>query len=211
MHALALTRRPAPGILSETLQMTEIEGPVLRPQDVLVQVRASTINIDDIHIAEGTFFGGLPIGPRPRPERPVIPGSDLSGTVVAVGRDVQTVREGEFVFGVQLPFRRGGAWAEFCAVDERWLTKKPEGLPFGTAAACGVSGLVALYAIDALNPHGGDRVVIVGVTGGIGGMAAQLALRAGARVVGVCGSQNIERAYQEGCSLVLDYKVGPWD
>jgi NADPH:quinone reductase-like Zn-dependent oxidoreductase len=172
---------------------------------------ASTINIDDIHLAEGTFYGGIPVGPRPRFDRPVIPGSDVAGIVVAVGKDVRSVRVGEAVFGVQLPFRAEGAWAEFCAVDERWVTKKPEILSFGTAAACGISGLVALSAMNALRVRAGMRIVIVGATGGIGAMAVQLASRAGADVIGICGSRNVDRAYQLGCSLVLDYSQGPWD
>jgi NADPH:quinone reductase-like Zn-dependent oxidoreductase len=98
-----------------------------------------------------------------------------------------------------------------CAVDERWLTLKPEKLSFGTAAACGVSGLVAFSAINVLNLCAGSRIVIVGATGGIGGIAVQLAARAGAEVIGVCGSVSIERAYRLGCSLVLDYHGAQWD
>ena len=115
------------------------------------------------------------------------------------------------MFGVQVPFRARGAWAEVCAVDERWLTLKPEKLPFAAAAACGISGLVAFSGIQALKLHNGSRIVIVGATGGIGGMAVQLAVRAGAEVIGVCGSPHIEDARRLGCSLVLDYNSGPWD
>jgi NADPH:quinone reductase-like Zn-dependent oxidoreductase len=211
VRALVLTQRPVPGTLPDALRMVEIERPAPRPREALIQVQSSSINIDDIHMAEGTFYGGLPIGPRPRPDRPVIPGSDVAGIVVAAGRDVRSVRAGDVVFGVQIPFRRKGAWAEFCAVDERWVTKKPRSLSFATAAACGVSGLVALSAINALKIRPGVRIVIVGVTGGIGAMAAQLATRAGADVIGVCGTRNVDRAYQLGCSLVLDYRHGPWD
>jgi NADPH:quinone reductase-like Zn-dependent oxidoreductase len=110
-----------------------------------------------------------------------------------------------------MPFRAKGAWAEFCAVDERWVAKKPECLPFGAAAACGLSGLVAFSAMNALKMHAGLRIVVVGATGGIGAMAVQLAARAGARVIGVCGPANLKRAYSLGCSLVLDYSRGPWD
>ncbi len=211
MRALLLTRRPVPGTLPDALQLTEIPEPALRPRDVLLQVHASTINIDDIHVAEGTFYGGLPIVPCPSPRKPVIPGSDVAGTVLAVGRAVHSLQVGDAVFGLQIPFRRRGAWAQFCAVDERWLTTKPPQLPFTTAAACGVSGLVALSALKALKLRPGHRVVIVGVTGGIGAMTAQLALRAGAQVIGVCGPHTLDRATQLGCALVLDYTQGPWD
>jgi NADPH:quinone reductase-like Zn-dependent oxidoreductase len=172
---------------------------------------ASSINIDDIHVAEGTFYGGVPIGPRPSPGRPVTPGSDVAGIAIAVGNDVRSIRVGEAVFGVQLPFRARGAWEEVCAVDERWLTTKPEKLSFGLAAACGISGLVAHSAIHSLKLRTGMRIVIVGATGGIGGMAVQLAVRAGAKVIGVCGSAHAERAYGLGCSLVLDYHDERWD
>jgi NADPH:quinone reductase-like Zn-dependent oxidoreductase len=191
--------------------MIDIPDPAPHGRQVLVRVLASTINIDDIHVAEGTFYGGIPIGARPNPDRPVTPGSDLAGVVTAIGKDVRSIHIGDAVFGVQMAYRARGAWAEVCAIDERWLTIKPESLSFATAAACGVSGLVALSAIHALKLRPGSRVVIVGATGGIGGMAVQLAVRAGAEVIGVCGSANAERAYQLGCSLVLDYHAEPWD
>lgn len=185
--------------------------PVPRRNEVLIQVHGSSINIDDIHLAEGTFFGGLPVSPRPRKNAPVIPGSDVAGVVVAVGRKVRSLQAGDPVFGVHLPFHRIGAWAEFCAVDERWLTKKPDQISFETAAACGISGVVAVSAINALKISAGMRLVIVGVSGGIGALAAQLAIRAGAQVIGICGTRNLEHAHQLGCSLALDYSQGAWD
>lgn len=191
--------------------MEELPEPLPRSREAIVRVLASSINIDDIHTAQGTFYGGIPIGARPRPHRPVTPGSDLAGIVTQVGGGVRSVRVGEAVFGVQTPFRAGGTWAEACAVDERWLTAKPEQLSFVQAAACGVSGLVALSAIDALKLHSGFRLVVVGATGGIGGMAAQLAARAGAEVTGICSARNAQQAYRLGCSRVLDYRGEPWD
>ncbi|MBZ5606204.1 MAG: NADP-dependent oxidoreductase [Acidobacteriia bacterium] len=211
MRALALTRRPAPGTLADSIGMSEIAEPRPGFRDVLVRVLASTINIDDIHVAEGTFYGGIPIGPRPRPGRPVTPGSDLSGVVIGAGKGVRSLHAGDAVFGVQIPFRSKGAWAEICAIDERWLTPKPDNVPFPCAAACGISGLVALSAIRALKLRRGSRIVVVGATGGIGGMAVQFATRAGAEVIGVCGPAHVDRAYQLGCSLVLDYKTQPWE
>ncbi len=211
MRALAVTRRPEPGTLADAIQMVEIEEPEPRSLEVIVRVLASTINIDDIHVAEETFYGGIPIGARPSAHRPVTPGSDLAGIVTRVGDGVQSIRAGDRVFGVRAPFYARGAWAEFCPVDELWLTKKPEGLSFDSVAACGISGLVAFSAIRALNLRGGQRIVVVGATGGIGGMAVQLAVRAGVEVVGVCGSSSVERALQLGCSLVADYNSGPWD
>ena len=124
--------------------MVEVPAPEPRSREAIVKVVASSINIDDIHVAEGTFYGGIPIGLRPSPNRPVTPGSDLAGVVVGVGDGVRSFRVGEQVFGVQMPFRARGAWADVCAVDERWLATKPEKLTFSAAAACGVSGLVAL-------------------------------------------------------------------
>jgi len=191
--------------------METIADPVPRHREVIVKVLASSINIDDIHVAEGTFYGGIPIGARPRPNRPVTPGSDFAGIVVGIGDGVRSIHIGEPVFGVQVPYRASGAWAELCAVDERWLTTKPEKLSFCTAAACGVSGLVAFSAIHALELRAGMRIVILGATGGIGGMAVQLAARTGAEVIGVCGAAHAERAYRLGCSLVIDYHGDPWD
>jgi NADPH:quinone reductase-like Zn-dependent oxidoreductase len=211
MRALALTRRPKPGTLPDVIQMMEVPDPAPRAREAIVKVFASSINIDDIHVAEGTFYGGIPIGARPRQNRPVTPGSDVAGMVVGVGDQVRSIRPGDAVFGLQVPFTARGAWAELCPVDERWLARKPEELAFGTAAACGMSGLVAFSAMEALKLRAGLRVVIIGATGGIGGMAVQLAVRDGAEVIGVCGQANKERAYRLGCSLVLDYHGEPWD
>ena len=200
-----------PGTLPDILQLAEIPQPKPGSRDVVVRVLASSVNIDDIHLAEGTFYGGIPISRRPRPDRPVIPGSDLAGIVVGVGKKVRSVQIGEAVFGVQMPFKAAGTWAEFCAVDERWIAKKPASISYLTAAACGVSGLVALSAMKALKIRPGLQIVVVGATGGIGAMAVQLAARAGAEVIGVCGTRNVDRAYSLGCSLVLDYRRGQWD
>jgi NADPH:quinone reductase-like Zn-dependent oxidoreductase len=210
MRALAFTRRPAPGTLPEVVQMMEIPAPKPRRREAMIRVLASTINIDDIHVAEGTFYGGIPLGARPRRNRPVTPGSDVAGVVVGVGPDVRSLHVGDAVFGVQVPFRPGGSWAEMTAVDERWLTPKPENLSFGTAAACGVSGLVAASAIQALRLRPGLRLVVVGASGGIGGVAVQLAARNGAEVIGVCSSAHAETAARLGCSLVLDYHGDSW-
>ena len=211
IRALTITRRPMPGTLADVIQMAEIDEPVPRKREVLVRVMTSSINIDDIHVAEGTFYGGIPIGARPSVQCPVIPGSDLAGTVIDAGEDVRSIHAGEAVFGVQVPFRARGAWEEVCAVDERWLTTKPKELSFAEAAACGVSGLVALSATRALTIARGMRIVIVGATGGIGAMAVQLAVRAGADVIGICSSTHAEQAYRLGCSRVLDYNKEPWD
>ncbi len=191
--------------------MVEVPDPVPHRREVIVRVLASSINIDDIHVAEGTFYGGIPIGAVPRPNRPATLGSDVAGITVGVGNGVRSIHVGEPVFGIQVPYRASGAWAELCAVDERWLTMKPEKLSFCVAGACGVSGLVAFSAIRALKLRAGIRVVVVGATGGIGGMAVQLAARSGAEVIGVCSAAHAERAYGLGCSLVVDYHGDPWD
>jgi NADPH:quinone reductase-like Zn-dependent oxidoreductase len=74
----------------------------------LVKVLASSINIDDIHVAEGTFYGGIPIGPRPHRNRPVIPGSDLAGVVAGVGDRVRSIRVGEPALGCSCRFELAG-------------------------------------------------------------------------------------------------------
>jgi NADPH2:quinone reductase len=88
--------------------MSEVPKPTLRARDVMVRVLASTINIDDIHIAEGTFYGGIPIGKRPRPSSPVTPGGDLAGVVTAIGKKVCSVHVGEAVFASSRPFEQKG-------------------------------------------------------------------------------------------------------
>lgn len=85
MKAITINRRPEIGGLSKVVQLADVPKPEPRSREVLVKVQASSINIDDLHVAEGTFFGGLPIGPKPSSAKPVILGTDLSGIVEKIG------------------------------------------------------------------------------------------------------------------------------
>ena len=130
-----------------------------------------------------------------------IPGSDIAGTVEAVGEDVTRFRLGDEVFGWCK-----GAFAEYAATSEGSLALKPVGSSFGEAAAIGTSAFTALQALrDEGNLQSGQTVLITGASGGVGTSAVQIAKSLGAEVTGVCGSSNTELVKSLGAEKVIDY------
>lgn len=205
MKAFAITSRPKPGRLTDTLEFLDVPQPCPKKKQLLVEVHATSINIDDIRIAEGTVAGGVPIGPTPKPSLPVVPGMDVSGIVVKVGSKVSRFKIGDEVFGVCDARNRNGAWAEYCCANEGQLLLKPNDWSFAEAAGVGVVGGVACFAVDAAKVKKGDRCIVIGASGGIGSSIVKLAHSRGAEVVGVCSTRNVERVLEFGAKRVFDY------
>ncbi len=107
------------------VHLEDVPKPEPRSREVLVKVQASSINIDDLHVAEGTFFGGLPIGPNPSLAKPVISGTDLSGIVEKIGPNITRFEVRDMVFGIHSPTKRNRPWAEYCCTHEDYLMPKP--------------------------------------------------------------------------------------
>ncbi|MCA9707251.1 MAG: NAD(P)-dependent alcohol dehydrogenase [Myxococcales bacterium] len=208
MRALAVRRRPGVGELAGCLESIEVPIPEPGPKEVRVRVCACSINIDDQHLAERTMLGGLPIGPKPTEQRPYVPGADLAGVVEAVGGRVEGLAVGDAVFGIANPIRGKGAWAQYCCTQGRSLHRVPEGWSLVEAAACGLSSTVACAAIAGAGPIEGRTCVVVGASGGIGGLLTQILDAAGAEVVGVCSGRNAELVRALGARRVLDYTQG---
>src|SRR5215210_1188505 len=159
----------------------DLPAPTPAPNEVLVRVRASSVNPADNGIAAGMLKQmGLEY------EFPVILGRDYAGVLEQVGAEVTRYAVGEDVFGFLLhanPTVRDGSWAELIAVpQDMFIGRAPEGVDVATAGAAPLAGIAALMAIDALELTGGDTVLIVGATGGVGSFAVQLAADAGATV-----------------------------
>jgi NADPH:quinone reductase-like Zn-dependent oxidoreductase len=206
MRAIVITHRPEIGGLSELIQLADVPMPEPKSREVLVKVQASSINIDDLHVAEGTFFGGLPIGPKPSSAKPVIPGTDLSGIVVRIGPKITRFQVGDKVFGIHPPTKRTGPWAEYCCTHEDYLIPRPGYLTPQEGAACAQAGLVASSTIvqkDRLEEN--QKCLIVGASGGIGTLAIQMAKQRGAYVVAVCSEKNASLVKSLGADEVIDY------
>ena len=159
----------------------DLQAPTPTPNELLVRVRASSVNPADNSIAAG-LLKQMGVGY----EFPVILGRDFFGVVEEVGADVTAYSVGDDVFAFLVhanPTVHDGSWAELIAVQEASIARAPEGVDGATAGAAPLAGITALLAVDALELSDGDTVLIVGATGGVGSLAVQLAARAGATVV----------------------------
>jgi NADPH:quinone reductase-like Zn-dependent oxidoreductase len=186
------------------VRVTDVAVPEPGPADVLVRVRAASVNALDWH-----YVTGLPMFARPslglrRPHRS-IPGVDVAGTVVAVGQDVTRFRVGDEVFGEVA----GGAFAEYVAAPADWLVARPDGVPADDAATLGVAAETALQGLrDWGGLQEGQSVLVNGASGGVGSFAVQLAKALGAsHLTAVCSTANVETARRIGADLVVDYRT----
>jgi NADPH:quinone reductase-like Zn-dependent oxidoreductase len=186
---------------ADTLSMGEIDRPVIGPAQVLVEVRAAGLDRGTWHIMAGYPYALRLAGFGVRaPKNPVL-GYDLAGVVVAVGGDVTRFVVGDEVFGIGR-----GSFAEFAAAPEDKLALKPASLSFAQAAAMSISGLTALQGLtDAGRVQAGQRVLIIGASGGVGTYAVQIAKALGAEVTGVCSTSKADLVRSIGADHVLDY------
>jgi NADPH:quinone reductase-like Zn-dependent oxidoreductase len=188
----------APG---DVLGLEQIARPGIAANEVLVQVRAAGVDRGTWHLMTGRPYlvRLLGYGLR-RPKNPV-PGLDVAGTVVAAGADVARFRVGDEVFGIAR-----GSFAEYAAAREDTLALKPARLSFGQAAVVAVSGLAALQGLrDAGRIRAGQKVLIIGASGGVGSYAVQLAKAFGAHVAGVCSTAKADLVRSIGADEVIDY------
>jgi NADPH:quinone reductase-like Zn-dependent oxidoreductase len=185
----------------DVLELREIDKPVVKDDEVLVRVRAASVNPADWH-----YMRGLPYVMRPesglrKPKARVL-GRDISGQVEAVGKDVTRFRPGDEVFA-NVPT---GGFAEYVGVLEDRLVPKPANLTFEQAAAVPLAALTALQGLrDAGQVQPEQKVLIIGVSGGVGTFAVQLAKYFGADVTGVCSTRNEELVRSLGADQVIDY------
>jgi len=187
---------------ADTLRFGAIGRPTPGPGEVVIEVHAAGVDRGTWHLMTGTpylmrlmGFGLL------RPSNPV-PGFDVAGTVVALGANVSRFAIGDEVFGVSR-----GSFAEYAAAREDKLAHKPQNLAFEQAGVMGISALTALTAVkDSGRVAAGQRMLVVGASGGVGTYAVQIAASIGARVTGVCTTSKTELVASIGAEHVIDYR-----
>ncbi|HZM66236.1 MAG TPA: NAD(P)-dependent alcohol dehydrogenase [Nakamurella sp.] len=185
---------------AEVLRSARITRPEIADHEVLLRVHAAGLDRGTWHLMTGTPYLMRVIGfGFRRPKNPV-PGVDVAGTVVAVGSAVTRFAVGDEVFGMSR-----GSFAEYAAAREDKLAHKPANASFEQAAAVGISGGTALQALTAGRVQAGQRVLIIGASGGVGSFAVQLAKASGAEVTGVCSTNKLDLVTSLGADRVVDY------
>jgi NADPH:quinone reductase-like Zn-dependent oxidoreductase len=195
------------GAPEQVLKLGEVARPSAGDDDVLVRVRATSVNTPDwLTVAGVPYLLRLKSGLR-KPST-VVRGTDVAGVVEAVGKKVTDLQPGDEVFGSSwnTTLDNTGTFAEFAVAPASQLISKPAGLTFEKAAAAVMSGLTALIAIRDVGKAGpGTRVLINGASGGVGTFAVQIAKTLGAEVTGVCSTRNLELVRSLGADHVIDY------
>jgi NADPH:quinone reductase-like Zn-dependent oxidoreductase len=193
------------GAPERVLRLDQTARPSAGADDVLLRVRATSVNTPDwATVAGAPYVFRLQAGLR-RPKHP-IRGSDVAGTVAAVGSRVTGLAPGDEVLGSLWGSSQAGTFAQYTVAPASQLVKKPAGLSFEEAAASVMTGLTAMIAMrDAGQVRPGTRVLINGASGGVGTMAVQIARSLGAEVTGVCSTRNIELVRSLGADHVIDY------
>jgi len=196
MRAIVYHRYGPPGVL----RCEDIEKPDPGDDEVLIKVRAASVNPRDWHCMRGSpYIARLQFGLR-KPKAPWL-GVDVAGEVEAAGGKVTGLKPGDEVFGVC-----HGAFAEYACAAESALVLKPDNVTFEQAASVPVAAFTALQALrDKGRLQPGQTVLINGAAGGVGTFAVQIAKSFGADVTGVCGTRNVERVRSIGADWILDY------
>lgn len=183
------------------LQCRDIDPPALRRQEVLIRVHAAGVDRGVWHLVQGLPYLVRVAGYGLRRPKSPVPGMDVAGVVVKVGPAVTRFRPGDAVFGIGR-----GTFAELATASQDKLAARPANLDSTHAAPLAVSGLAALQAVrDHARVRRGDRVLVLGASGGVGSFAVQLAKAAGADVVGVCSASKADLVKHLGADQVIDY------
>src|SRR5262252_5487147 len=202
MKAVVLRSYGSPG----QLRITDVDTPVPAANEVLVRVRATSVNPYDWHHVSGEPYVArlMPGSLGLRGPKIGILGGDMAGQVEAVGAEVAEFRPGDDVYALL----NGGGFAEYVSVKQDQLAPKPANLSYEQAAAvpmAAVTALLGLQDVGRLKP--GQRVLVNGVLGGVGTYAVQIAVALGATVTGVCSAKNSGLVRSLGADEVIDYQT----
>jgi NADPH:quinone reductase-like Zn-dependent oxidoreductase len=182
----------------DVVKLDYLEKPVPKDDQVVIKVRAASLNALDAYVIRDTWLGRLFFGLRKPKETGV--GRDVAGQVEAVGKNVTQFKPGDEVFGICR-----GALAEYARAFERALVMKPSNVSFEDAASLPLAGLTALQGLREGKIQPGQKVLINGATGGVGTFAVQIAKSFGAEVTAVCSTRNVDLVQSIGADHVIDY------
>jgi NADPH:quinone reductase-like Zn-dependent oxidoreductase len=184
---------------ADVLGVDDVARPTPDDDDVLVEMRAASVNPVDVMFRSGEY-GRIPL--------PSIPGGDGAGVVVGTGADVTAFEDGDRVFASGMDRAEGGTFAEYAAIPETKLAPLPEDVPFDVGGALGNVGATAWTAlVDLAGIRAGDRVLVHGGAGGVGHAAVQIAASSGADVIATAGSDAArDRLRELGAAVALDYE-----
>jgi NADPH:quinone reductase-like Zn-dependent oxidoreductase len=186
------------------LQVQEVAKPSPGPNQILLKIKATSVNPLDWHMYRGSpiflrFMTGL-FKPKNK-----FAGADAAGIVEEIGSEITDLEIGDEVFGDLYPFGYC-AWSEYALVETGGLVKKPANVSFQQAGVTGIAALTAYQALKhQLNIQENEHVLINGASGGVGTFAVQIAKAFGAKVTGVCSAKNIEMVKNLGADEVIDY------
>jgi NADPH2:quinone reductase len=186
----------------ENITYSDLPRPEPRGTEVLVRIGAVAVNPVDTYIRSGAIPAQLPL--------PFIVGCDLAGVVAAVGPQADRYRPGDRVWGTnQGLLGRQGTFAEYCAVEQRWLYPTPDSVNDDSAAACALAGVTAhLGLFREARLRSGETMFVHGGSGGVGSMVVQMAKAAGARVITTGGSpEKVAACKRLGADLAVDYRT----
>ena len=190
---------------ADAITLTEIEKPTPKDNEVLIKLKAASINASDWEALTGKPAYVRVFGGWLKPKTTIL-GSDIAGQVEAVGKDVERFQPGDEVFG-DLLWSDAGGFAEYVCARERFITLKPKGLTFEHASAIPQAGALALQGLrDKRQIQPGQKVLINGAGGGTGTFAVQLAKMYGAEVTGVDSTDKFEMLHTLGADHVIDYR-----
>jgi NADPH:quinone reductase-like Zn-dependent oxidoreductase len=187
----------------KVLELTEVERPTPEDGQILVRVRATSMNPVDWHEITGEpYLARIQEGLR-KPAKHPVPGTDVAGVVEELGAGVTRFKVGDEVFGMG-----SGTFAEYVAVREDRVVAKPANLTFEQAAAVPVAAITALQALRTSGRiSAGQKVLVNGASGGVGTFAVQIAKSFGTEVTAVCSSRNVDQAKALGADEVIDYTL----
>jgi NADPH:quinone reductase-like Zn-dependent oxidoreductase len=186
---------------ADVLELRDIDTPQVADDQVLVRVHAAGVDRGVWHLMAGLPYPIRIAGYGVRAPKYPVPGMDLAGVVEAVGRGVTRFAPGDEVFGIGK-----GAFAEYAVALESKLAPKPANLDFDQAGAIAISGLTALQALrDVAHVQAGQKVLIIGASGGVGTYAVQVAKAFGAHVTGVASTSKLDLVRAIGADEVIDY------
>jgi len=184
----------------DVLSLAEVAQPTVKENEVLVRVKAVSINAGDVFAMRGNPWPTRLIAGFPKPQNYIL-GQDMAGVVEAAGSSVMQFRPGDEVYA-----SCGGALAEYVSVAEDKLALKPINLTFEQAAAIPTAAITALKGLrDVGKLRAGQKVLINGASGGVGTFAVQIAKALGAEVTGVCSARNVDMVRSLGADKVIDY------